>query len=59
MRRRPYRMLLDREPGPTARIPREPGKVTLLELEALVIRRIAYLASADAVAGALGAAAPN
>jgi hypothetical protein len=54
MRRRPYRMLLDREAaGPSARIPREEGKVTLLELDALTIRRIEYLDSAKAVTGAL------
>lgn len=57
MRRRPYRMLLDREEaGPTVRIPRENGQVTLLELDALVIRSISYLDSADAVAQALRAA---
>jgi hypothetical protein len=56
MRRRPYRMLLDREEaGPSARIPREEGKVTLLELDALEIRSISFLDSADAVARALRA----
>jgi hypothetical protein len=56
MRRRPYRMLLDREPGPTVRIPREPAKLTLLELDALSIRAISFLDSPDAVAQALRAA---
>jgi hypothetical protein len=56
MRRRPYRMLLDRGPGPTVRIPREPGKLTLLELDALAIRAISFLDSPDAVAQALRAA---
>lgn len=56
MRRRPYRMLLDRGPGPTVRIPREPGKLTLLELDALSIRAITFLDSPDAVAQALRAA---
>jgi hypothetical protein len=58
MRRRPYRMLLDREAaGPSARIPREEGKVTLLDLDSLTIRRIEYLDSAKSVAGALRAGA--
>jgi hypothetical protein len=58
MRRRPYRMLLDREEvGPSARIPREEGKLTLLALDALTIRRIEHLDSAKSVAEALRAAA--
>jgi len=53
MRRRPYRMLLDREPGPSARIPREEGKVTLVVLDALEVRSIAFADSAESVAAAL------
>jgi hypothetical protein len=53
MRRRPYRMLLDREPGPTLRIPRREGQVTLLGLESLTIRRVAYADTPQAVAEAL------
>lgn len=60
MRRRPYRMLLDREEaGPTVRIPREEGRVTRIELDALAIRSISFLDSADAVARALRAAPPG
>jgi hypothetical protein len=53
MRRRPYRMLLDREPGPTLRIPRREGQVTLLALESLTIRRVDYADTPKAVAEAL------
>lgn len=53
LRKRPYRTLLDRGPGPTQRIPREPGKVTLLTLDALAVRGIAFAASPDAVAAAV------
>jgi hypothetical protein len=50
MRRRPYRMLLDREPGPTLRIPRREGRVTWVELDALAVRRIDFVASREALA---------
>ena len=53
MRRRPYRMLLDREPGPTVRLPREEGRVTILQLDALTVESISYAADAAAVAAAL------
>ena len=53
MRRRPYRMLLDREPGPTVRLPREEGKVTILQLEALTVASVAFAADAAEVAAAL------
>jgi hypothetical protein len=58
MRRRPYRMLLDTGPGPTVRIPRRAGKVTLVGLDALAVRSIAFADSPEAVAQALRAGAP-
>ena len=56
IRRRPYRTLLDPGPGPTARIPREPGKVTLFALDGLVVRSVALVDAPDAVAAAIRAA---
>lgn len=53
MRRRPYRMLLDREPGPTVRLPREEGRVTILRLNALVIESVTFAADAAAIAAEL------
>ena len=41
------------------RIPREEGRVTRIELDALAIRSISFLDSADAVARALRAAPPR
>jgi hypothetical protein len=57
MRRRPYRTLLDTGPGPTTRIPREDGKVTLLALDELTVRSVEFTATADAVAAAIRASA--
>ncbi len=59
MRRRPYRMLLDGEPGPTVRLPREEGKVTILQLEALTVSSVSYAADAAEVAAALRPDAAN
>jgi len=53
MRRRPWRMLLDRGPGPTVGIPREEGRVTAVELDALTVRSIGFLDSSAEVARAL------
>jgi hypothetical protein len=53
MRRRPYRMLLDREPGPTLRLPRQEGRVTVLRLENLVIRSVEFVDDSAGVATAL------
>jgi hypothetical protein len=53
MRKRPYRMLLDREPGPTVRLPREEGRVTVLRLDALTVESVTFAADASAVAAAL------
>jgi hypothetical protein len=55
IRRRPYRTLLDLAPDPTRRMPREAGKVTLLELDALVVRAVRFAAEPEAVASALRA----
>jgi hypothetical protein len=57
MRRRPYRTLLDTGPGPTTRIPREDGKVTLLALDELTVRSVEFTDTADAVAAAIRASA--
>ena len=53
MRRRPYRTLLDPGPGPTVRMPREPGKVTLLELDALTVRSVRFADAPETVASAV------
>lgn len=58
MRRKPYRMLLDREPGPSLVIPREEGKVTVVRLAGGEVRDVAFVESADAVAAALEGEAP-
>ena len=57
LRKRPYRMLLDRGPGPSARIPREEGKVSVVELDALVVRGVSFADAPEAVAAALRARA--
>jgi hypothetical protein len=53
MRRRPYRTLLDPGPGPTVRMPREPGKVTLLALDALSVRSVHFADAPETVASAV------
>lgn len=53
MRRRPWRMLLDRGPGPTVDIPREEGHVTAVALDDLTVRSIEFLDSPDEVARVL------
>ncbi len=57
MRKRPYRMLLDREGNATTSFPTEEGHVTLIRLEGLTIRRVEHLDSAWALRRALRAAA--
>jgi hypothetical protein len=57
MRRRPYRTLLDTEPGPTTRIPREAGKVTLLALDGLTVESVRFADTPQAVAAAIRASA--
>jgi hypothetical protein len=65
LRKRPYRMLLDRDGTATADFPANSGQVTLLHLDHLKIARIEYADSAAQVAKALrqtaaaGAAAEN
>jgi len=57
MRKRPYRMFLDREGDATASFPTEEGHVTLIRLDGLTIRRVEHLDSAWALRRALRAAA--
>ena len=57
MRKRPYRMLLDREGRMTADLPSEKGRVTVLRLNALTIEHIEFVDSADTLRTALGHAA--
>lgn len=57
LRKRPYRMLLDRDGKATADIPATSGKVTLIHLDDLRIERIDYADSAAGVNAALRAAA--
>jgi hypothetical protein len=55
LRKRPYRMLLDRDGKATADLPRASGRVTLLYLEDLKIARIDYADSPEQVTAALSA----
>ncbi len=57
LRKRPYRVLLDREGTVTADIPVMSGKVTVLSLKDFVIERLEYVDSADALRAALRQAA--
>ena len=56
MRKRPYRMLLDRDGTATADFPARAGEVTLLRLHDGTIERVDYAASAEAVRAALAPA---
>lgn len=58
MRKRPYRMLLDRDGTATAEIPSAAGKVTVLRLTDLRVDAIEYLDSAPAVRAALSPTTP-
>jgi hypothetical protein len=49
MRKRPYRMLLDRDGSVTKNFPDVKGKATVMHVAALEITRIDHLSSADAV----------
>ena len=53
MRKRPYRMLLDRDGTATADFPARDGEVTLLRLHDGTIERVDYAASAAALRAAL------
>lgn len=55
MRKRPYRMLLDRDGTATAALPHEKGRVTLVFLDRRAVTRIAFADSAAQVAQALEA----
>jgi hypothetical protein len=54
MRRRPYPMLLDEEGSPTADLPSREGQATLIFLEALRVKRVAYAATPPELLTALG-----
>jgi len=56
MRKRPYRMLLDRQGKQTADIPSMSGQVTVLHLRALTVERVEYVGSPEALRAALGEA---
>lgn len=56
MRRRPYRMLLDRDGTATADFPSRAGEVTVMRLSDGRIDRVEYVASADALRAALAPA---
>lgn len=57
MRKRPYRMLLDRDGAATADLPAREGEVTVLRLADGKIAAIEYVASAEALRAALAPAA--
>jgi hypothetical protein len=56
MRKRPYPMLLARNSEQTAMLPREPGKVTLIELRDGKVASIRFVISAGGIRTALGLA---
>ena len=56
MRRRPYRVLLDRDGASTRDLPYETGRPTVLVLEALRVARVEHPGSADALRAALAGA---
>lgn len=49
MRKRPYRMILDRDGTPTADFPSEKGKVTVLVVDQSKIERVEYIDTAAAL----------
>lgn len=53
MRRRPYRMLLDEDGGPTAAFPTRSGHATLLFVDAGQIARVEFVASPAALRAAV------
>jgi hypothetical protein len=53
MRKRPYRMLLDREASVTAALPAEKGRATAIVIDELRIQSIDYLGSAEEVRQAI------
>ncbi len=55
MRKRPYRMILDRDGKATANMPAQKDQVTLLRLEAMNIQAVEYIDSADRLRAALEA----
>lgn len=59
MRKRPYRMLLDRDGKATADLPSVAEHVTVLHLDEGKIERVEFAASAEQVGAALGEAAAD
>jgi hypothetical protein len=57
LRKRPYRMLLDRDGAVTKDLPSEAGAVTVLTLDRGVVRRIEHVGSADRLRAVLAEAA--
>lgn len=45
MRRHPFPILLDAEPGPTKSLPTQEGKLTLVYLDRLNVEQVAYVAN--------------
>jgi hypothetical protein len=56
MRKRPYPMLLGRDPEETAMLPREPEKVTLIASEGGNITSVQFIGDAASLRTALGIA---
>jgi hypothetical protein len=56
MRKRPYRILLDRDGTATRELPQASGKVTVLRLEGLRITEVSYADTPGALRMALDAA---
>lgn len=59
MRKRPYPMLLDRTGESTALLPDEPGRATLIYVDALRIEAIEHLDTAEAVKASVLGLAPE
>ncbi len=57
MRKRPYRMLLDREGKVTADFPFEKGKVTVVYVKDLTVEKVEFVESPEALRAALTPAA--
>lgn len=58
LRRHPFPILLDDEPGVSAQFPARDGHATLLFLDALKVREVRFVASADELLRCLDAQAP-
>lgn len=58
LKKRPYRVLLDRDGKATTLLPSEEGKVTVIVLDSGVVARMEFAVSADEVRTALAASPP-